>query len=475
MESTQTSNIESEDEIFDRYSLRAESIYRREHRIDSQRKNLESIHPDYQIGAILNLTPRESIRRAVNVITTESVVLKETEPHFLEVDLLSRLHHPNLISVRSFWIGTASDFASQRDISLFLILEATPDDLLTAECPNLIYNLIHPILFLHRNGVVHGNINLEAFGVTSDQKVKLSRFSQSTYRNRDVIEPSNIGYLPPEILATSNFMISEDAPTVIGETSNGQAVDLWALGITIFAYLLGGKMPFGKFTPSSTKRRIQSISRDIRSLWRHPRGYLYLCQIPVKWHSALIWLLEPDPTQRVWNVNRLTSVYEWKSISPTTGNFAKIEKWNGAHSEATSFLDWLRFHWIDAEVVFVTMDLFYRTFGVYRRYFPWPGLRLAYILLGLQLGAPRKLDLEETMLNLDPNIHLESVVCIAGCIATYLNGYLYPNNLFTGVRDYNILKDHAEYLEDIEAYWIQKQLVSQDRNLRPLRIPMCLL
>lgn len=92
--------------------------------------------------------------------------------------------------------------------------------------------LTHGLDYLHGRGIVHRDIKLGNIFLTSRMQVKIGDFGLSTrlenHRQRRFTTCGTPNYIAPEILA---------------ESGHGFEVDLWALGIILYA-LLVGKPPF---------------------------------------------------------------------------------------------------------------------------------------------------------------------------------------------------------------------------------------
>ena len=227
---------------------------------------------DYQLGDCLGKGAFGSVFRALNMGTGETVAVKqvkladlpksELRVITLEIDLLKNLDHPNIVKYRGF-VKTAE--------SLNIILEYCENGSLHSISKNFgkfpenlvglyMSQVLHGLLYLHEQGVIHRDIKGANILTTKQGLVKLADFGVAT-RTTTLHESSVVG--------TPYWM----APEVIELSGATTASDIWSLGCTVIE-LLDGKPPYHKLQPMHALFRI--VNDDHPPL---PEGASPVCAI----------------------------------------------------------------------------------------------------------------------------------------------------------------------------------------------------
>lgn len=209
---------------------------------------------DYQLGDCLGKGAFGSVFRALNMDNGETVAVKqirladlpksELRVITLEIDLLKNLDHPNIVKYRGF-VKSAE--------SLNIILEYCENGSLHSISKNfgkfpenLVGNymsqVLHGLLYLHEQGVIHRDIKGANILTTKQGLVKLADFGVAT-KTTTFHESSVVG--------TPYWM----APEVIELSGATTASDIWSLGCTVIE-LLDGKPPYHKLQPMHALFRI---------------------------------------------------------------------------------------------------------------------------------------------------------------------------------------------------------------------------
>ena len=166
-----------------------------------------------------------------------------------EYDLLRSLNHPNILAIYD------------RIPSGFL-MEVLPDNLLNhiqenfdsrlLLLPNretITVGILKAVSHLHSNGIAHLDIKPENILLTASGEPKLADFGLST-RFRDELGRArllrgmrgSVAYLSPEVLS--------------GRKQNSMTpLDVWAVGVIMYAMFTGGRLPFGKRSPKVVYQR----------------------------------------------------------------------------------------------------------------------------------------------------------------------------------------------------------------------------
>ncbi|KAL4906435.1 hypothetical protein BDW74DRAFT_150347 [Aspergillus multicolor] len=282
---------------------------------------------DYQLGDCLGRGAFGSVYRALNWNTGETVAVKqikladlpksELRVIMLEIDLLKNLDHPNIVKYQGF-VKSAE--------TLNIILEYCENGSLHSIAKNFgrfpetlvgVYmsQVLHGLLYLHDQGVIHRDIKGANILTTKEGLVKLADFGVAS-RTTGLSESSVVG--------TPYWM----APEVIELTGATTASDIWSLGCTVIE-LLEGKPPYYNLQPMQALFRI--VHDDHPPL---PQG----ASPAVK--DFLMQCFQKDPNLRVsarkllkhpWIVNarRSDSVVPKKSTEYEAA-VKSVQEWNEA-------------------------------------------------------------------------------------------------------------------------------------------------
>lgn len=210
---------------------------------------------DYQLGDCLGKGAFGSVFRALNMSTGETVAVKQVKladlPNSelrvitLEIDLLKNLDHPNIVKYRGF-VKSAD--------TLDIILEYCENGSLHSISKNFgkfpenlvglyMSQVLHGLLYLHDQGVIHRDIKGANILTTKQGLVKLADFGVATRTTNIHGESSVVG--------TPYWM----APEVIELSGATTASDIWSLGCTVIE-LLDGRPPYHKLQPMHALFRI---------------------------------------------------------------------------------------------------------------------------------------------------------------------------------------------------------------------------
>ncbi|KAN0085184.1 hypothetical protein V8E54_001651 [Elaphomyces granulatus] len=297
---------------------------------------------DYQLGDCLGKGAFGSVYRALNFNTGETEAVKqirltdlpksELRVIMLEIDLLKNLDHPNIVKYHGF-VKTPE--------TLNIILEYCENGSLHSISKNFgrfpenlvalyMSQVLHGLLYLHEQGVIHRDIKGANILTTKQGLVKLADFGVAS-RTTGLRESSVVG--------TPYWM----APEVIELSGATTASDIWSLGCTVIE-LLEGKPPYYKLQPMPALFRI--VNDDHPPI---PQGASPVVK------DFLMQCFQKDPNLRVsarkllkhpWIVNAhrsdsvipneeaIKSVQEWNEAlrSPNAGSIKKNARTDSNHS-----------------------------------------------------------------------------------------------------------------------------------------------
>ncbi|KAM5455628.1 Protein kinase of the Mitotic Exit Network [Microsporum audouinii] len=298
----------------------------RDRQIKSSAKDVAEL-TDFQLGDCLGKGAFGSVYRALNWGTGETVAVKQIRLADLpkselrvimqEIDLLKNLDHPNIVKYHGF-VKSAE--------TLNIILEYCENGSLHSISKNFgrfpenlvglyMSQVLHGLLYLHEQGVIHRDIKGANILTTKQGLVKLADFGVAS-RTTGLNESSVVG--------TPYWM----APEVIELSGATTASDIWSLGSTVIE-LLEGKPPYYKFQPMQALFRIVNDDHPPLPQGASPavRDFLMQC-------------FQKDPNLRVsarkllkhpWIVNarRCDSVVPKKSTEYEEA-VKSVQEWNEA-------------------------------------------------------------------------------------------------------------------------------------------------
>lgn len=209
---------------------------------------------DFQLGDCLGKGAFGSVYRALNWGTGETVAIKQVRLENLgaadlknmemEIDLLKNLNHPNIVKYNGFVRSSES---------LYIILEYCENGSLHSICKNFgkfpenlvalyMSQVLHGLLYLHEQGVIHRDIKGANILTTKEGLVKLADFGVATKQS---------GLDQSSVVGTPYWM----APEVIELSGATTSSDIWSLGCTVIE-LIEGKPPYHKLQPMQALFRI---------------------------------------------------------------------------------------------------------------------------------------------------------------------------------------------------------------------------
>lgn len=234
---------------------------------------------------------------AAKTVAKVSIKNEKTKTKLLsEIKIHKSLNHPNIVK----FIDCFED-----DVNVYILLEICPNhslmDLLKRrklvsepEVRFFMTQVIGAIMYLHRRMVVHRDMKLGNIFFDPDMNVKIGDFGLATVINT----PDRRRYT---ICGTPNYI----APEVLGGKKTGHSfeVDIWAIGIMMYA-LLFGKPPF-------QAKDVQVIYERIKR-----NEYQFPEDSPVSQEARILIrdLLNPDPFKRP-SLKQILH-YDWFTCGP---------------------------------------------------------------------------------------------------------------------------------------------------------------
>ncbi|XP_052019044.1 sperm motility kinase 2A-like [Apodemus sylvaticus] len=224
-------------------------------RSDSSFFEAESFHSQYRVLNTIGHGGCATVKLAKHRLTGTPVAVKMIDkqkhrhhPVTSEVDIMTRLNHPNIISLQQ---------VIQTEKTIYLVMELSKGESLydyihhagplqEDEARTIFKQILSAISYCHDLGIIHrdlkpGNIMIDRKGV-----IKLIDFGLSTLVNPGQklnFHCGTLPYAPPEI--------------VLGRLYDGPKVDIWALGVALY-YMTAGRVPFDAVKVPELRRQILS-------------------------------------------------------------------------------------------------------------------------------------------------------------------------------------------------------------------------
>lgn len=152
-----------------------------------------------------------------------------------EVRISAQVDHPNIIHLEEVYQSETHLYLVQELCTggdLFDLLKAQEDCRLNEDdARRLIQQLLSAVKYLHAHNIIHRDVKLENFLLTSDGTLKMIDFGVATYFRPGQVHRDAAG---------TPYCI---APEVI-RRCHSERSDVWSVGVLAFA-LLSGKTPFG--------------------------------------------------------------------------------------------------------------------------------------------------------------------------------------------------------------------------------------
>ncbi|KAJ2983933.1 hypothetical protein NUW58_g6168 [Xylaria curta] len=169
-----------------------------------------------------------------------------------EIEIQSNLRHPNVLKLYGHFhdskrIFLILEFAGQGELYKHLRkAQRFPE----RKAAQYIAQMACALRYLHRKHVIHRDIKPENILVGIHGEIKISDFGWSVHApgNRRKTYCGTLDYLPPEMIKPGS-----------SDNSYDEKVDLWALGVLMYEFLVG-EAPF-EDSPIMTTRRI--VNRDM--------------------------------------------------------------------------------------------------------------------------------------------------------------------------------------------------------------------
>ncbi|KAK9447663.1 kinase-like domain-containing protein [Limtongia smithiae] len=191
---------------------------------------------------------------ALKVMEKKELIHFKVEKQFRrEIEIQSNLRHPNILRLFGHFHDSSRvflilEYAGQGEMFKVLRKKGRFDDVLASQ---YICQIASALLYLHKKHIIHRDLKPENLLLGLDGEVKLSDFGWSVHTptSRRSTMCGTLDYLPPEMVEAKDHDFR---------------VDLWALGILTYEFLVGCP-PFEEPAHKATYKRISKVDLKIPS------------------------------------------------------------------------------------------------------------------------------------------------------------------------------------------------------------------
>ena len=249
------------------------------------------IKDDYILGDVIGHGGFSKVYEAYKMPRNERFAIKcyskailKDKKHLVEeeINIMKKLKHPNIVQYFDYY---------ESQLHYYLVLEYVVggelfDRILyngqysEKDSSRLTLQILSAVNYLHSLNIVHRDLkpeNLLCYGTEEDSKIMISDFGLAAIDNDSSLTGLNgsPNYLAPEIVKNERY---------------GRAVDLWSIGVIVFA-LLSGSLPFNASNKDDLFEKIKKADFEFcSSQWdtitEHAKNFVRQ-------------LLHVDPKQRI--------------------------------------------------------------------------------------------------------------------------------------------------------------------------------
>jgi len=170
-------------------------------------------------------------------------VRNQVNPHFVKEASFMPLKHQNIISILDCRVQQIVPVQNTLVQISCIVMELAPfgdffDLIITKKIKfdeklarTYFHQLLDGVEYIHENGAAHLDLKLENLLLSEDFSLKITDFDTAHINSQEQV--------------TSRGTNSYRAPEILGKNCrNAQAADIYSLGVLLFAFLCGGKLPY---------------------------------------------------------------------------------------------------------------------------------------------------------------------------------------------------------------------------------------
>ncbi|EDV22423.1 uncharacterized protein TRIADDRAFT_28940 [Trichoplax adhaerens] len=202
----------------------------------------EDDHVDYAIKIISKVKMKKRAALTGRRVEMRKLgkVVDPFESIYREIAIMKKLNHKNIVQLIEVLNDTNNDYFYMvyELLSKGAVMPEIPTDNTFSEELSRRYfrDIVLGIEFLHFQGVIHRDIKPANLLLTEDNGIKIADFGVSElFEGSDAFVTKSAG--------THYFMAPEAIAPEKAKSQRGKALDIWAMGITLFCFIYG-RCPF---------------------------------------------------------------------------------------------------------------------------------------------------------------------------------------------------------------------------------------
>lgn len=236
-----------------------------------------------------------------------------------ELETIHMAQHPNIIKIQDcfrYYEYMCIVIPYTPHLSLHQYLENEyPNGLPEELAANIFRQMLRAVEYLHSLSIWNRDIKLESFLVfDSENQTNANNKLNIVLSNFEYAKIFEAGLKGTQFIGTPEFM----APEMVNHTPYDETVDIWSLGVSLFA-LLTGRLPFPNYR-EHPHECLDHVSKGLLN-------YKFLEDKGIS-HSAISLIksmCDIDPKQRVSATTALMSTWILENNVYTNSNEAEIE------------------------------------------------------------------------------------------------------------------------------------------------------
>ena len=252
----------------------------------------------YLIGKLLGTGSFAKVREGMHIHTSEKIAIKAVDKNQAKEDsyvfknlrrearIMQLLSHPNIIRLLE---------VVETENSYYMVLELVSGGdvmhhIMSNRCSCLeeqtvkkyIKQMVTAIHYMHEAGIIHRDLKVENLLLDESDNIKIIDFGLSNFLHN----PEN---LTINMAQTQCGSPAYAAPELLGHKNYGKEVDVWSIGVNMFA-MLSGSLPYTVEPYDITALHAKILDGRINHI---PAHITSCCK------DLLMRFLTPDPSKRI--------------------------------------------------------------------------------------------------------------------------------------------------------------------------------
>ena len=268
----------------------------------------------YLIGKLLGTGSFAKVREGMHIHTGEKIAIKAVDKNQAREDsyvfknlrrearIMQLLSHPNIIRLlevveteNSYYM--VMELVSGGDV-MHHIMNSKNSCLDEPIVKKYVKQIITAIQYMHEAGIVHRDLKVENLLLDEYSNIKIIDFGLSNF----IRNPDN---LTSNMVQTQCGSPAYAAPELLGHKNYGKEVDVWSIGVNMFA-MLAGSLPYTVEPYDITALHAKIIDGRINHIPDH---------ITNSCKDLLMRFLTPDPSKRITLTEAINHIW-FKDVSP---------------------------------------------------------------------------------------------------------------------------------------------------------------